>query len=253
MHPTLRRGLTPLLATLAAALTLTPAADAAFGDRTLRKGHSGSDVRTLQTKLTQLGIPTTADGQFGRGTRRSVRRYEQRHDLATDGVVPPSQARGISRRAAQRDTSAQTDTQTRTTPGDKAVLSEDGRTALAPENAPQAVKDAIAAANRITRKPYRYGGGHGRFEDSGYDCSGAVSYVLHGAGRLGRPRDSTGFMSYGAGGRGEWITVYAHGGHAYVVVAGLRFDTSGRGEEGPRWRTERTSTSGYTVRHPKGL
>ena len=112
---------------------------------------------------------------------------------------------------------------------------------------------AIAAANRITRKPYRYGGGHGRFEDSGYDCSGAVSYVLHAAGVLGRTRDSSGFMRYGAAGPGRWITVYAHGGHAYVVVAGLRFDTSGRGEKGPRWRPEPRTGRGYTVRHPARL
>jgi hypothetical protein len=115
------------------------------------------------------------------------------------------------------------------------------------------VVDAIAAANRITRKPYRYGGGHGSFSDSGYDCSGAVSYALHGAGLLRTPHDSTGFESYGRSGPGAWITVYANSGHAYAVIAGLRFDTSGRGENGPRWRPEPRSGRGYVVRHPAGL
>jgi hypothetical protein len=111
----------------------------------------------------------------------------------------------------------------------------------------------IAAANRITRKPYRYGGGHGNFEDSGYDCSGAVSYALHGAGLISRPMDSNDLARWGDAGRGQWVTIYANSGHAYVIVAGLRFDTSGPGESGPRWRSQSRSSSGYTARHPRGL
>src|SRR5829696_5267509 len=110
-----------------------------------------------------------------------------------------------------------------------------------------------AAAHRITRKPYKWGGGHGRWWDSGYDCSGAVSYVLYKAGLLDGSRDSTGFMSYGERRRGAWITIYANGGHAYMEIAGLRFDTSGRGEEGPRWRPEWRSGRGFVKRHPVGL
>ncbi len=134
-----------------------------------------------------------------------------------------------------------------------AAMNSDRRTALAPAGAPAEVVNAIEAANEITRKPYKWGGGHGRWRDSGYDCSGTVSYVLHAAGLLARPRDSTGLMSYGERGRGDWITVRAHGGHAYMVIAGLRFDTSGRGEDGPRWRLERASGRGYVTRHPAGL
>jgi hypothetical protein len=134
-----------------------------------------------------------------------------------------------------------------------AAMNSDRRTAVAPAGAPPQVVVAIAAANRITRKPYKWGGGHGRWRDSGYDCSGTVSYVLHAAGLLKQARDSTGLMSFGERGGGDWITVYAHGGHAYVVIAGLRFDTSGRGEEGPRWRLEPTSARGYVKRHPAGL
>ena len=112
---------------------------------------------------------------------------------------------------------------------------------------------AIAAANRIVGKPYRYGGGHGTWEDRGYDCSGTVSYALHGAGLLRSPLASTAFMRFGAPGRGQWITVYAHGGHAFAVIAGLRLDTSGGGGRGPRWHTEPRSPSGFKARHPAGL
>jgi hypothetical protein len=134
-----------------------------------------------------------------------------------------------------------------------ASINSDARTAAAPAGAPAQVVAAIEAANRITRKPYKWGGGHGRWRDSGYDCSGTVSYVLHAAGLLKRPRDSTGLMTFGERGGGGWITVYAHGDHAYMTIAGLRFDTSGRGEEGPRWRLEPTSARAYVKRHPAGL
>jgi hypothetical protein len=138
-------------------------------------------------------------------------------------------------------------------PAAQIAMAPDNRTAVAPAGAPPEVVAAVAAANRITRKPYKWGGGHGRWRDSGYDCSGTVSYVLHGAGLLTRSRDSTGLMSFGERGRGQWITVYAHGSHAYMVIAGLRFDTSGRGEDGPRWRLEPRSARGYVTRHPAGL
>jgi cell wall-associated NlpC family hydrolase len=135
----------------------------------------------------------------------------------------------------------------------RASLAADGRTGIAPAGAPPQVVAAIAAANRINRKPYRYGGGHGRFRDSGYDCSGTVSYVLHAAGYLRRPRASGELMRFGRAGRGAWITVYANGGHAYMVIAGLRFDTSGPGPSGPRWRAQTRSSRGYVARHPVGL
>jgi hypothetical protein len=136
----------------------------------------------------------------------------------------------------------------------RAQLTADRHAATAPTGAPPAVARAIAAANRISGKPYRWGGGHGRWDDAGYDCSGTVSYVLHHAGLLDVARDSSGLMGFGRSGRGRWITVYAHGGHAYIVIAGLRFDTAGgRGEDGPRWRAERGGTAGYAVRHPAAL
>jgi len=139
--------------------------------------------------------------------------------------------------------------------GDTATLNSDG-SATAPADAPQQVKDAIAAANAIRDKPYVWGGGHGSFEASGYDCSGAVSYALHGGGFLDSPLDSTGFMSWGESGVGNWITVYANSGHAYAVIAGLRWDTSDSGGDGPSWADYSSSweqSQSFTATHPAGF
>jgi hypothetical protein len=140
-----------------------------------------------------------------------------------------------------------------TTPGAKAQLSPDGRVAIPPASAPDQVKNAIYAANQITNKPYRYGGGHASFRDSGYDCSGSVSFALRGGKFLKRPLHSSAFMRWGAAGPGQWITVFTNPGHAYVTIAGLRFDTSGPGERGPRWRKSARSSGAYTARHPQGF
>lgn len=143
-----------------------------------------------------------------------------------------------------------------TVPGLRAKLAADGRTAIAPEGAPKEVKDAIAAANRITRKPYIYGGGHANFTKlaRGYDCSGTISWALGNAGLLkGTPLDSSSFMRWGKKGKGSWVTVYTNPGHAYVVIAGLRLDTSGPGERGPRWRKASRSSKGFRARHPEGF
>jgi len=125
--------------------------------------------------------------------------------------------------------------------------------AAPPETAPPAVKAAIAAANRIHTKPYIWGGGHGRWWDEGYDCSGAVSYALHGAGFLEVPMDSGEMTGWGEPGPGRWITVYANAGHAFAVIDGLRWDTAGdaRGT-GPRWHRSMVSAAGYVARHPAG-
>ena len=130
--------------------------------------------------------------------------------------------------------------------------------AAAPAAAPDAVKQAIWAANAIIGRPYRYGGGHARgFVDRGYDCSGTVSVALHGADLLDTPRDSSSFLRWGQSGAGDWITVYTNPGHAYVVIAGLRLDTSAAGDpsglKGPRWRPTLRSSRGFKARHPVGL
>jgi hypothetical protein len=138
-----------------------------------------------------------------------------------------------------------------------------GGYAIAPKSAPRRVKRAIEAANEIVAKPYKYGGGHASVKDRGYDCSGTVSYALIGAGLLKRPRDSTGFMRWASKGEGKWISVYAHGGHAFAVIAGLRLDTGARDPKGrrygqapgtgPRWNKTMRDASGYRVRHPAGF
>jgi hypothetical protein len=130
--------------------------------------------------------------------------------------------------------------------------------AAAPDQAPDPVKQAIWAANAIVGMPYRFGGGHQLdFTDTGYDCSGTVSFALHGGGLLSVPRDSGSFARYGAGGRGRWITVYTNPGHAFVVIAGMRLDTSAAGDpaggKGPRWRPTLRSSRGFRARHPLGL
>jgi hypothetical protein len=144
-------------------------------------------------------------------------------------------------------------------PPEEATL-VDGRV-IAPASAPRRVKRVIEAANRLVEKPYIYGGGHKPFSstlDIGYDCSGAVSYALYGGRFLRSPLPSGSLMSWGDEGPGEWITVYAHGGHAYVVVAGLRFDTSLRDSDapgpssGPRWSRTLRESDAFVARHPYG-
>ena len=139
-------------------------------------------------------------------------------------------------------------------PGSRAILRNG--IAYAPSDAPHRVKQAIWAVNTIRHKPYEWGGGHGSFYDSGYDCSGAVSFALHYAGALSQPLPSSDFLRYGDRGRGRWITVYSRNGHTFAVIAGLRLDTTDfryGGDVGPRWYTEPRSTWGFSARHPVGL
>ena len=141
-----------------------------------------------------------------------------------------------------------------TVPGTRARLI--GRIAYAPAAAPLAVKRAIWATNRIVGRPYKYGGGHQRWDDRGYDCSGLVSYFLHAAGLLRSPMSAPYFMSFGRPGRGRWVTVWARRGHVYLIVAGLRLDTTpwpDRGREGSDWRRSARATSAFVPRHPRGL
>jgi peptidoglycan hydrolase-like protein with peptidoglycan-binding domain len=201
--------------------------------RSARVTGRGSSVRALQRRL---GV--AADGVFGPGTARAVKRFQRSHGLTADGVVGPAtwSALGLGGRHPVLK---------------RARLHRRGR--AGGRGVPAAVRRAIAAANRIAGFPYRFGGGHRAFADSGYDCSGSVSYVLHGAGRLGSPLDSSQLMSYGAPGRGRWITIYANPGHAYMVIRGRRYDTTGRAATGSRWQHVERSSAGYVVRHPPGL
>jgi len=230
--PPLNRSSRRRAGALLAACALAPAAFAASADArpTLHHGDRGRSVESLQHAL---HIP--ADGVFGRGTVHAVKRFQRRHGLHADGVVGPATwaALGIG--------------------GSHPVLKRTRLRGGGGSGLPSAVSRAIAAANRIAGLPYRFGGGHRSFSDNGYDCSGSVSYVLHGAGRLGSPLDSSELMSYGAAGRGRWITVYANPGHAYMIIRGRRYDTTGRAESGSRWQHDARSSAGYVVRHPPGL
>jgi cell wall-associated NlpC family hydrolase len=138
-------------------------------------------------------------------------------------------------------------------PAERAALLV-GDTAIAPFGAPPEIQAAISAANQITNQPYRWGGGHSSWRSAGYDCSGAVSYALGGAGLLGAPATSGELATWGAPGRGRWLTIYANGSHVYAVIAGLRWDTVGNASgSGPRWHPADAYPIGYAARHIPGL
>jgi peptidoglycan hydrolase-like protein with peptidoglycan-binding domain len=226
-----------------------------LGDRIpLKSGMSGRDIRLLQRYLRRAGFRTAVDGDFGRGTARTVRRFEREAERPVNGWVDAGDIDALVS-LVDGDTGVAPATPTEPAPlgpGEKATVGKDGL-AIAPEAAPQAVKDIIAAGNAIAKKPYRYGGGHGKWNDTGYDCSGSVSYALHGAGLLDQPLTSGDFTRWGERGAGRWVTIYGNSGHVYMIVAGLRFDTSGRQQDGTRWHASTRSTSGYAVTHPTGL
>ncbi len=156
----------------------------------------------------------------------------------------------ISEQLAASGAPVPTGTPAPLTPGESANYISESQASV-PSAAPPAVAAAIEAANSIANTPYIWGGGHGSFESSGYDCSGAVSFALNGGGFLSSPLDSTGLSTWGEPGPGRWITVYANAGHAWVIIAGLAFDTSGGA--GPRWHPSPvSSTEGFIARHPPG-
>ena len=245
MHRTL------FLATLGLA-AVVPAADALaapYGSRTLRSGSAGSDVRALQRYLDRAGQETTADGEFGPATKASLQAFEETEGRAVNGIATRSDQRLVRKRAAEESVDS---SETYTEPTAEGSVGPDGL-AVPPAGAPEEVVAIIEAGNRIARKPYKYGGGHGKWRDTGYDCSGSVSYALHGAGLLDSPLDSSAFASWGERGRGDWVTIRTNPGHAYMIVAGLRFDTSARKRGSTRWTETMRSPRGYVARHPEGL
>ena len=207
-----------------------------------RAAHRGGTRRTASTRgtaskrgrvrLLQRRLGITVDGIFGPGTQRAVKAFQRRRGLTADGIVGPATWAAL---------------------GHASITTVLKRARSRSRGLPLRVRRIIAAGNRIASKPYKYGGGHGTWSDSGYDCSGSVSYALHGAGYLSSALTSGGFMSWGSPGRGRWVTIYAAPGHVYMVVNGRRFDTSGRYENGTRWQPSDRSSAGYVVRHPPGL
>jgi peptidoglycan hydrolase-like protein with peptidoglycan-binding domain len=194
----------------------------------------GTTVADLQRAL---GLP--ADGVFGRQTAHAVREFQRNHGLRADGVVGPATWAALGIHGAHRVLHPRHAAAAPRPSGGSGGASS------------SVIQRAIAAADAIATKPYRYGGGHGSFQDSGYDCSGSVSYVLHGAGLLSSPLDSSAFMSWGAPGPGKHITIYANSGHVFMTIDGRRFDT-GYGGEGNRWASGSRPTGGFVVRHPPG-
>ena len=197
------------------------------------RGRS-SRVGRGTVRLLQRALGIAADGIFGPGTAQAVKSFQRGKGLTADGIVGPATWSAL---------------------GHSGITKVLKRRVLGRRRAglPITVRRVIYAGNRIAHKPYKYGGGHGSFVDSGYDCSGSVSYALHGGGLLSVPKDSSEFMSWGAPGPGRYITIYANPGHAYMVVHGRRFDTTGAGGPGGRWQQAMRSSSGYTVRHPPGF
>jgi peptidoglycan hydrolase-like protein with peptidoglycan-binding domain len=277
-----------LAAFAVAALLLSPAAAQA---KPLKRGSEGPRVVQLQR---WLGIG--ADGIFGPGTRRAVKRFQRAHGLAADGIVGPVTWRALKQGRARKASSGGGGKRSAVVllqrelgigadgnfgPGTEAAvksfqrnhglvddgivgpatwsaLGHAGRSTILKRRGSRGgglgvVARVVRAANRIQSKPYKYGGGHGRWNDSGYDCSGSVSYALHGGGLLSSALTSSGFMRWGAPGKGRRITIYASPGHVYMVIDGRRFDTTGRSESGSRWQASDRSSAGYVVRHPPGL
>jgi peptidoglycan hydrolase CwlO-like protein len=176
--------------------------------------------------------------------RRSLEALESREEALGDNLA------AISEQIAASGAPAPTGTPAPLTPGESANFISESQASV-PSAAPAAIAAAIEAANSIATTPYIWGGGHGSFESSGYDCSGAVSFALHGGGFLSSPLDSTGLETWGEPGPGRWITVYANSGHTWMIIAGLAFDTVGG--PGPRWHPSPVdSTAGFIARHPPG-
>jgi peptidoglycan hydrolase-like protein with peptidoglycan-binding domain len=199
------------------------------------EGASGDPVSRLQSAL-----HLSADGNFGPETEAAVRRLQARHGLTVDGVVGPAtwNVLGISSQETLNPPHSALSGSSRheSSTGSSSVIAR-----------------VIAAGDEIATTPYVWGGGHGSFQSSGYDCSGSVSYALHGGGLLSAPEDSSELESYGEAGPGRFITIYANAEHAFMVIDGKRFDTIAQQETGTRWASSVGDTSGYVVRHPDGL
>ncbi|HWH10727.1 MAG TPA: peptidoglycan-binding domain-containing protein [Solirubrobacteraceae bacterium] len=277
---------TPALAGLLAALVLAPGARGAVAAALVStstaapgRGASAAAPTTVapsaSVRLLQRRLGLAPDGIFGARTTSAVERFQAAHKLTTDGVVGARTwaALGVRGRhpvLAALARAPSPDPIPIPTPApapapERTAVTQAGVVAgasLAPEaldpstptrDVPARIASAVAAADRIATLPYIWGGGHAAWDAAGYDCSGSVSYVLHAAGLLSAPEDSTGFETYGAAGPGTWITIFASAAHVFMTIGGLRFDTSGAARAGSRWQRLEPTPAGYVVRHPVGL
>jgi peptidoglycan hydrolase-like protein with peptidoglycan-binding domain len=206
------------------------------GSSSVQSGEGGSGA----VSRLQAALHLSPDGEFGPATEAAIRRLQARHGLTVDGVVGPATWAliGVSGEATLTPpASARTSSSSSSETGEGS----------------SAISRVIAAGDEIATRPYVWGGGHGSFQSVGYDCSGSVSYALHGAGLLSSPEDSSALESYGEAGPGRYITIYANSEHAFMVVDGKRFDTVALAETGTRWSDGMTSTAGFVARHPNGL
>ena len=232
------------------------ASAAAYGSRTLRIGSHGADVKRLQGYLGSAGHRVARDGQFGPRTLRALRATERELELRAVGVATTREQRALRRAVRVAGTGGAAYTPPpppeEVVPGEDGTVNDDGF-GVPPRSAPKVVKDVVAAGNVIAKTPYKWGGGHPRWDDTGYDCSGSVSFALHDAGLLDSPLVSGDFPRWGDRGPGRWITIYANAEHVYMIVAGMRFDTSARSRTGSRWTMEQRPSDGFAVTHPPDL
>jgi peptidoglycan hydrolase-like protein with peptidoglycan-binding domain len=201
-----------------------------------RAQSSSSSSGSSSVADVQKALGVSADGEFGPQTAAAVKHFQAAHGLTADGVVGPATAEALGISAPSSPL--------------REHHSGSSGSSGSSSGSSSAISRMISAANQIANTPYVYGGGHGSFQSSGYDCSGSVSYVLHAGGLLSAPEDSSALESYGSPGPGQHVTIYANSGHAWMTIDGRRFDTGGGG--GSRWKSEPRSGAGFVVRHPAG-
>jgi hypothetical protein len=248
----------PLIAAVAAALVAAAgvaAASGGSGDERARPAaaHADAAPRAELPPLPAHRSPTVVEPVAGGTEAAGTAPASSASDRAPAASASPRSASAPGRgRVAAPDDLALSRPSTAGDGVHDATALPNG-IALPPLEAPTAVRQIIEAGNVIARSPYLWGGGHGKWLDTGYDCSGSVSFALAAAGLLDAPLASGPLMSWGEPGPGRWVTIWSSPSHVFMTVAGIRFDTSGQRVTGSRWQNDMRSTAGFVARHPRGL